>query len=520
MFENTIAAALSFLATLFVFFIGMAVLMVLCMLIVDILQTRDAIRRNYPVIGRFRDLFITLGEFFRQYFFAMDREEMPFNRAEREWIKRSSAKKDNTIAFGSTKNLTPTGTAIFVNCPFPTLEVDAAETEPLLIGPYCDKPYLAPSIFNVSGMSYGALSTPAVRALSRGAKLAGCWMNTGEGALSPYHLEGGCDIVFQIGTAKYGVRDEQGNFSEAKLQQVAAHEQVRMFEIKMSQGAKPGKGGILPGAKVTTDIAEIRGIPAGVDSISPNRHPEIDSVDDLLDFIQRVRLATGKPVGFKVVIGAYGWLETLCKKIHVRGIESAPDFITVDSGDGGTGAAPMPLMDNVGLPIKESLPMIIDILHHYGLRKRIRIIASGKLVTPAEVAWALCVGTDFIVSARGFMFSLGCIQALKCNRNTCPTGITTHNPRLQKGLDPDEKYVKVANYCNDLVHEVEVIAHSCGVAEPRQLRRKHVRIVQNNGRSMPLDELYPLPATIPEHQTGSARSQTKNQTDNTVPAQV
>lgn len=164
--------------------------------------------------------------------------------------------------------------------------------------------------------------------------------------------------------------------------------------------------------------------------------------------------------------------------------------------------------------------LIVDILHHYGLRKRIRIIASGKLVTPAEVAWALCVGTDFIVSARGFMFSLGCIQALKCNRNTCPTGITTHNPRLQKGLDPDEKYVKVANYCNDLVHEVEVIAHSCGVAEPRQLRRKHVRIVQNNGRSMPLDELYPLPATIPEHQTGSARSQTKNQTDNTVPAQV
>jgi glutamate synthase domain-containing protein 2 len=380
-----------------------------------------------------------------------------------------------------------------VNCPFPTLEKDAAETEPLRIGPYCRNPYDAPSVFNISGMSFGAISAPAVRALSRGAKTANCWMNTGEGGLSSFHLEGGCDIVFQIGTAKYGVRTLEGSLSDDKLREVAAHAQVRMFEVKLSQGAKPGKGGILPGVKVTPEIAGIRGIPAGADSISPNRHPEINSVSDLLDYIAHVREVTGKPVGFKSVIGAYGWLISMCKEIKRRGIESAPDFITVDSGDGGTGAAPMPLMDNVGLLVRESLPMVADILHAHGLRERIRLVASGKLVTPSGVAWALCAGADFVTSARGFMFSLGCIQALKCNKNTCPTGVTTHNPRLQRGLDPTDKAVKVANYCRNMVHEVETIAHSCGVSEPRLLRRYHVRIVQAGGSSVPLDILNPWP---------------------------
>ncbi len=496
MLPDWVAQGLELLATLFIFAIGLAVFVAAILFVIDVSQTKDAVRRNYPVVGRFRYLFETLGEFFRQYFFAMDREEMPFNRAEREWIHRASKGHDNTIAFGSTKSLAAPGTNIFVNCAFPKLEEDAACTLPMEIGPYCKTPYKAGSIFNVSGMSYGALSTPAVRALSNGAKMAGCWMNTGEGGLSPYHLEGGCDIVYQIGTAKYGVRDAKGKLSDKKLKEVAKNKQVRMFEVKLSQGAKPGKGGILPGAKVTAKISEIRGIPEGEDSISPNRHPEIDSIDDLLDFIARVRDVTGKPVGFKSVIGAYGWLEKMCEEIHVRGIESAPDFITVDSGDGGTGAAPMPLMDNVGLVLKESLPMVSDILHKYGLRDRVRVIASGKLITPSEVAWALCAGADFVNSARGFMFSLGCIQALKCNKNTCPTGITTHDKRLQKGLNPEDKAVKVASYCKNIVHEVEVIAHSCGVAEPRELRRHHVRVVQNNGRSLPMDELCPRPEQV------------------------
>jgi glutamate synthase domain-containing protein 2 len=246
---------------------------------------------------------------------------------------------------------------------------------------------------------------------------------------------------------------------------------------------------------VTAEIAAIRGIPEGEDSISPNRHPEINSVDDLLQFIAHIRDVTGKPVGIKFVVGAYGWLISLCEEINRRGDECAPDFITVDSGDGGTGAAPMPLMDNVGLPVRESLPMVADILYAHGLRGRVRLVASGKLITPSGVAWALCAGADFVNSARGFMFSLGCIQALKCNKNTCPTGITTHNPRFQRGLDPTDKAVKAASYCRNMVHEVETIAHSCGVAEPRQLRRYHVRIVQADGSSVPLDVLHPWPDT-------------------------
>ena len=424
---------------------------------------------------------------------------MPFNRAEREWVKRAGKGMDNTIAFGSTKNLDPPGTAIFVNCPFPTLKTDAAETTSRVVGPYSKLPYEAHSFFNISAMSFGALSVPAIRALSHGAKLAGCWLNTGEGGLAPYHLEGGCDIIFQLGTAKYGVRHSDGSLSDDKLREVAAHDQVRMFEIKLSQGAKPGKGGILPGEKVNKMIAEIRGIEEGKPSISPNRHPEINSVDDLLDFIHHVRDVTGKPTGIKAVVGAYGWLEELCEAIHKRGVESAPDFFTLDGGDGGTGAAPMPLMDNVGLQLKESLPMLSDIFSRYGLRERIKIIASGKRVTPASVAWAICAGADFVNTARGFMFSLGCIQSLKCNKNTCPTGITTHNPRLQRGLDPQDKKVKVANYCRNIVHEVEVIAHSCGVDEPRLLGRQHVRIVQDTGKSVPFDELYPRPDLLPQY---------------------
>lgn len=460
--------------------------------IVDWRQHTDAVRHNFPLIGRFRGLFIKLGEFFRQYFFAMDREEMPFNRAERNWVYHAARNEDNTVAFGSTKVLSP-GTPIFVNCPFPTLDEQAAKTVPLTLGPYARQPYHAASIVNISGMSYGALSRPAVLALSRGAKLAGIWMNTGEGGLSPYHLEGGGDIVFQIGTAKYGVRTPDGGLDDSRLAAIAAHPQVVMFEIKFSQGAKPGKGGILPAVKVTEEIAKIRGIPAGQDSISPNGHPEVRSVCDMLDFIAHVRNVTGKPTGIKAVLGAYGWVHELCREIHRRGLDSAPDFFTLDSGDGGTGAAPMALLDNVGLPISESLPMLYDILVQHGLEQRIPINASGKLLTPAEVAWALCAGASFVHVARGFLFALGCIQALKCNKNTCPTGITTHNPRLQAGLDPADKAVKVANYAKNLTHDVEVISHSCGVREPRELRRYHVRIVQANGLSIPMSELFPLP---------------------------
>jgi glutamate synthase domain-containing protein 2 len=480
---------LSLLSTLFVFALGSSVLFLAAIFFADRLQNHDAILRNYPVIGHLRHILSTLGEFFRQYFFAMDRDELPFNRAERSWVERASTDADLTVAFGSTKYIKETGTPIFVNCPYPTLDGDIEPTPPFVIGPDSSNPYVATSFFNISGMSFGALSAPAVDALSKGAKMAGCWMNTGEGGLSPHHLASGADIVFQIGTAKYGVRRPDGTLDEDRLSELAALPQIKMFEIKLSQGAKPGKGGILPGVKVTPEIAAIRGIPVGKDSISPNRHPEINSNDELLDFIEKVKRVTLKPVGVKAVLGAYGWLDDLMVKVRERGL--GPDFFTLDSGDGGTGAAPMALMDNVGLSIRESLPLVRDIIKKHGLEDRIPIVAAGKLTTPADVAWALCAGATFVNSARGFMFALGCIQSLKCNKNTCPTGITTHDKRLQKGLDPTDKALRVARYCTNLRHDVEVIAHSCGVPHPRRLRRFHVRIVCPDGVSRPLSDLYP-----------------------------
>ncbi len=481
--------SLDLLSTLFVFAMGCGVLFLMAVFVSDRLQSRDAILRNYPVIGHARYILSNLGEFFRQYFFAMDREELPFNRADRNWIQRASTNEDSTIAFGSTKYIKETGTPIFVNCPYPTLDEHIERTPAFVIGSGSQNPYAARSFFNISAMSFGALSAPAILALSKGAKIAGCWLNTGEGGLSSYHLEGGANIVFQIGTAKYGVRSLDGTLNEDRLREIAALPQVKMFEIKLSQGAKPGKGGILPGVKVTREIAAIRGIAVGEDSISPTRHPEINSNDELLDFIERVKQITRKPVGLKTVVGGFGWLDHLMQKIKERGV--SPDFFTLDSGDGGSGAAPMALMDNVGLSIHESLPQVRDIIIKHGLAARIPIIASGKLVTSAEVAWALCAGATFVASARGFMFSLGCIQSLRCNKNTCPTGVTTHDKGLQMGLDPADKGVKVANYCLNLQREVEVIAHSCGVSNARRLERSHVRIVCPDGISRPLNELYP-----------------------------
>lgn len=483
--------ALEVLALLFVLALGIVAFLAVAIFVLDKVQTGDAIRRNYPVIGRFRGLFTKLGEFFRQYFFAMDREEMPFNRAQRDWVAHAARGKGNTIAFGSTRSLNVPGMPIFVPAAFPPLADQFAVTAPMEIGPYAAFPYKAKSIFNISGMSYGAISRPAVEALSRGAARAGIWLNTGEGGLSPYHLTGGCELVYQIGTAKYGVRDSAGALDWDKLRALAENPHVKMFELKLAQGAKPGKGGILPGAKVTEEIAEIRGIGAGQDSISPNRHREVHDYADLVDFIGRIRAVTGRPAGLKTVIGSAEAWAGFFELINDRGAECAPDFITVDGGDGGTGAAPMPLMDLVGLPLREALPRMVDMRDRHGLKERIRIIASGKLVNPGDVAWALCAGADFVTSARGFMFSLGCIQALKCNRNTCPTGITTHDRRLQAGLVVEDKYQKVAQYAGSITREVEMIAHSVGVAEPREMRRRHVRIVQADGTSIPFNEIRP-----------------------------
>ena len=488
LFATTAMQGLSILGSLFLFAVGAVVAVSIVLFFIDITQTKDAIRRNYPVIGRFRHLFSTLGEFFRQYFFAMDREEMPFNRAERDYINDIADDGHETVPFGSTKILS-TGASIFANGMFPKLEGEHSPQKPCIIGPNARRPYEPNSFFDISAMSYGSLSKPAIQALSHGAQMGGCWLNTGEGGLSPYHLEGECDIVFQLGTAKFGARNDDATLNVERLKKICENPQVRMIEIKLSQGAKPGKGGILPASKVTSEIAEIRGIPEGEDAISPNRHVDASDPKTLLDLIHQTREASGLPVGIKFVVGNIASVKRLLDRIEARGPDSAPDFITLDGGDGGTGAAPLPLMDNMGMTIRESLPMVTDLLDAYDLRDRITVIAGGKLITPAEIAWAFCAGADFVTSARGFMFAMGCIQALKCDKNTCPTGITTHDKRLQRGLDPTNKAVRVMQYVKTIRKEVEMIAHSCGVDHPRQMTRDHVLIVQSNGHAIPLSEV-------------------------------
>ncbi|GAB6069559.1 FMN-binding glutamate synthase family protein [Thiomicrorhabdus hydrogeniphila] len=489
--ENWIELTLSWFSITFIFLIGLIMIVLIVTFIIDRTQTSSALRHNYPVIAHFRYLLEYLGKFFRQYLFDPDQDEFPFNRAERSWVYRAAKNIPNNQSFGSTKNINSTGRIIFTNCAFPTLQKDGVNSPPVIIGKNCKNPFLAHSYFNISGMSYGALSKPAVLALSKGAKKSGCWMNTGEGGVSPYHLQGGADLVAQIGTAKYGYRDKNGNLSDEKLREVAAHEQVKMFELKLSQGAKPGKGGILPGIKVNEEIAQIRGIKQGEDSISPNRHPEIDSNEKLLEMVHHIREVTGKPVGFKFVMGNPVWFDMLCETMIAMGDEYIPDFITIDGGEGGTGSAPVGLMDDVGLSISESLPYAIDALNQFGLKENVKVIASGKLINPTMVAWALAMGADFIVSARGYLFSLGCIQSMRCHTDRCPTGITTHNKRLHSGLDPKRKSNRVASYHDNLVKEVSLIAHSCGVQEARQLSRNEIRKVQTSGLSKSYAELHP-----------------------------
>jgi glutamate synthase domain-containing protein 2 len=472
---------------------ALAVVAVLAFLFVsDITQKKHALLRNYPVVGHLRYFLEELGEYLRQYLFSGDREELPFNRATRAWVYRLAKNEGGTVGFGSTYDLHRPGALIFVNHPFPVLEEERLPTPSLLLGEgYCRQPFEARSIVNVSGMSFGAISAPAVQALSRGAAVAGCWMATGEGGLSPYHLEGGGDVIMQIGTAKYGARDAQGDLSEERLLELSRV--VKAFEIKLSQGAVPGKGALLPGRKVTAEIARIRGIPEGRDSVSPNRHRDISSVAELLDKIAWIRSLTGRPVGVKTAIGGWRFMHEMAELVQRRGLEFAPDYIVVDGGEGGSGAAPQALADHMSLSIDEALPRVVDALIEAGLKGRVRVVASGKIVTSARAAWALCAGADFVNTARGFMFALGCIQALRCHQNTCPTGVTTHNSRLQRALVVEEKYLRVANYANNMNREIDMIAHSCGVRHARELRREHVRLVQASGQSVALNMLYPYP---------------------------
>jgi glutamate synthase domain-containing protein 2 len=365
---------------------------------------------------------------------------------------------------------------------YPTL---ASRTAPLprprVIGATRPAPYQPNHFVNISGMSFGALSPNAVRALSRGARLAGMYMGTGEGSLSPYHEEGGGDILYQIGPAKFGCRTPDGRFDDNKARAIMARPQVKMVEIKLAQGAKPGQGGLLPKEKITREIADIRGIPMGQDCASPNGFEECRDVESLLEFIGRVRALTGKPVGIKMVVGAAEELEDLCAEISMRGY--GPDFIVVDGAEGGTGAGPLSLADHVGMPVMAGLMAVDDALRRWELRDQITLIASGKIATGGEAALHLAMGADLIHIGRGFLLSIGCIQALRCNTNTCPAGVTTQNRWLQAGLDPTNKGARVANYSLALERDIMAMTHSCGLSHPSELNRDHVAV---NAAHVPL----------------------------------
>ncbi len=468
---------MDFLSTLFIFLAGCIALLIIGVFIHDKFQSSNAVKRNYPVLAWLRPISERLGEFFRRYISFGDREAQPFSRATRKWVYEAADGNANIQGFGTKINFRDR-IYYFKNAIFPINENEAELSPSIVLGPNCAFPYQPESFFNISAMSYGSLSAPAIEALSHGAEMAKCWLNTGEGGLAPHHLKGNPDIVFEIGTAKFGIRDTDGNFDPGAFITIAENPAVKMFELKLSQGAKPGKGGILPACKVTAEIAEIRKIEEGKDAVSPNRHKEIANIPELLDFINLLRDMSGKPVGFKTAIGNINWLEDLCHEINKRGNDTAPDFITIDGAEGGTGASPVTLMDNSAMSIFDALPAAVKILERHHLKKRMPIIASGKLITAGDVAWAIASGADFVVSARGFMFSIGCIMAMKCHTDKCPSGVATHDKKLQKALKPQEKKEKVKNYVVQIQKEVETIAHTCGVKHARLLNSNHLEILK------------------------------------------
>ena len=481
--------------TIAVIALGVLALVVAIIAVRDLTQREHAVTRNFPVIGHLRYWFEELGQPLRQYFFAGDLEERPYNRVTRSWVYASAKGQNNLVGFGSQVDHNQPGRMAILPSMYPTLTPpgtsEADLPRPRVIGATRGQPYQPRRFANISGMSYGALSPNAVRALSRGARLSECYMSTGEGSLSPYHVEGGGDILYQIGPAKFGCRTPDGRFDDEKAAAIMALPQVKMVEIKLAQGAKPGKGGMLPKEKITQEIAAIRGIPMGEDCYSPNRFEEFDDAPSLLDFIERVRKLTNKPVGLKMVVGSAAEVSGLCREIRQRG--DGPDFIAVDGNEGGSGAAPMALADYVGLPLVDALVAVDNGLRREGVRDDVTLIASGKIATAGDVAIHMALGADLVHIGRGFLFSIGCIQALRCHTNTCPTGVTTQNRWLQSGLDPADKGVRVRNYALALERDLQMITHACGLTHPNQLHRGHVVVNISPGVRKSLVELFPYP---------------------------
>ncbi len=437
----------------------------------DLLQTRQAIRRNFPILGNFRYLFEAIRPEINQYFVESNTDGVPFNRDTRSLVYQRSKREPDTVPFGTRLDVYQIGYE-WLNHSLAPVHVDPQTLRITVGGPACTQPYSA-SIFHVSAMSFGSLSKNAVLALNGGAKAGGFAHDTGEGGISPYHLEPGGDIVWQIGTGYFSARTLDGKFDPARFAENAKRPQVKMISLKLSQGAKPGHGGILPAAKLTREIAAIRGVPLGKDVLSPPAHSAFSTPLGLVQFIQTLReLSGGKPVGFKLCLGKRREFLGICKAMVETGI--TPDFITVDGGEGGTGAAPLEFSNSMGTPLREGLMFVHNALVGFGLRKQVRVFSSGKIVTGFDIVSRIAIGADACNSARAMMMALGCIQALKCNTNHCPTGVATQDPALMAGLVVTDKARRVANYQHDTVHTVAELIGAMGLNHTSELRPWHV----------------------------------------------
>lgn len=443
---------------------------------------RHTILHNFPVIGHIRYWLETIGPEMRQYWVANDKEEMPFNRDERSWIFASAKGQNNTFGFGTTEQIYGTGYPIIKHAAFPFPESQAEYPDPndktytpclKTMGEAHNRtrPFHPQSVINISAMSYGSLGERAVSALNQGAREARCYHNSGEGGVSPYH-EFGADIMWQLGTGYFGARTPEGFSLDVLAAKVESNSNIRCIEIKLSQGAKPGKGGILPGAKVTPQIAAIRGIPLGKDCISPNSHSEFKDVDGLIDFVERIAQRTGIPVGIKSAVGVIGFWETLAKRMRERG--EGPDFISIDGGEGGTGAAPLAFADHVSLPFKIGFTRVYPIFQSEGLSNKLVWIGSGKLGFPDRAIVAFAMGCDLIQVAREAMMSIGCIQAQKCHTGHCPAGVATQNRWLQAGLNVEDKARRLTGYMRSFRKEVLALSYACGYQHPCQFSGEEI----------------------------------------------
>ena len=485
----------------------------------DLQQKQHAILRNYPIIGHLRFLLEYIRPEIRQYFIESENDETPFSRAQRSIVYQRAKNASDKRPFGTQVNVHASGYEWITHSISPSA-ISHANFRVTVGGDQCTKPYDI-SLFNVSAMSFGALSANAIMALNQGAKLGGFAHDTGEGSISQYHRVHGGDLIWEVASGYFGCRDEQGHFSPEKFVVNALSDQVKMIEIKLSQGAKPGHGGVLPGPKVTLEIAQARGVPVGVDCVSPAAHSAFSTPVELMQFVARLReLSGGKPTGFKLCVGhPWEWFGMVKAMLHT-GI--TPDFIVVDGTEGGTGAAPLEFIDHVGSPLQEGLILVHNTLRGAGLRDRIKIGCAGKVVSAFDIARLMALGADWCNSARGFMFAIGCIQAQACHTGNCPTGVTTQDPLRQQALVVGDKSERVYHFHQNTLHALKELVQAAGVQHPNQINAHH--IVRRTGdhtvdslahallREIPegsllKDTLTGLPAVYQHHwPIGSARS--------------